>query len=604
MTGDRMAHPLLISLANLNMGFRAKASHHAFVLLALLPVPKFLHSKKELRGVSANRLMHECLDFILQPLKVAASIGIMMSDPWGGLRHCFTPLAGYIMDFEEAIVIAGVMGKTSPVTMANYKKFGDSFRHEPRTGSTTLAQLNALHLRADPGESNLAEYVVEAKKVRLNGVNEPFWRDWAFANPEHFLTPEPLHHWHKMFWDHDAKWCIQVLGGEEIDFRFSVLHPHVGYRHFKEGISKLKQVTGREHRDVQRYIVGAIAGAAPKEFVVAIRALLDFRYFAQSPVIDEDMCSRIEASLALFHAHKQSIIDTGARVGKGGAIENWYIPKLELMQSVVSNIQQNGAAIQWSADITEHAHITEIKNPAHAGNNQKYESQITRHLDRAEKCHRFDLATSVQEAAIEFGQHHTADNEDMDVDSVEHHYVHTTSELLDEINPVSNLSGPSRDLTDYFQLSAKLKDGQVPNTPKPFRTFSASTTAFHLTRDPNIRGITIDAVTSLYGLDDLHPALVDFMQRNHQEPAHIHNMSGRRMATTGDQLPFEKLHVWHRLRMQSKSFHDEQVVLPAQTINALPGDDDWEFGRCDTVLVNTNPEKIWPRSGLDGAYRQ
>ena len=31
------------------------------------------------------------------------------------------------MDFEEAIVIAGVMGKTSPVTMANYKKFGDSF---------------------------------------------------------------------------------------------------------------------------------------------------------------------------------------------------------------------------------------------------------------------------------------------------------------------------------------------------------------------------------------------------------------------------------------------------------------------------------------------
>ena len=66
--------------------------------------------------------------------------------------------------------------------------------------------------------------------------------------------------------------------GEEIDFRFSVLHPHVGYRHFKEGISKLKQVTGREHRDVQRYIVGT----APKEFVVAICALIDFRYLALS----------------------------------------------------------------------------------------------------------------------------------------------------------------------------------------------------------------------------------------------------------------------------------------------------------------------------------
>jgi hypothetical protein len=126
MIGDQMSHPLLISLANLNVNFRAKASHHAFVLLALLPIPKFLNKKKELRGVLENRMIHECLDFILQPLKTAASVGIMMSDPWGGLRHCFTPLAGYIMDFQEAVVMAGVMGKTSPVTMANYKQFGDA----------------------------------------------------------------------------------------------------------------------------------------------------------------------------------------------------------------------------------------------------------------------------------------------------------------------------------------------------------------------------------------------------------------------------------------------------------------------------------------------
>lgn len=606
MTGDRMSHPLLISLANLNMDFRAKASHHAFVLLALLPVPKFLHKKKELRGVSENRMIHECLDFILQPLKTAASIGIMMSDPWGGLRHCFTPLAGYIMDFQEAIMIAGVMGKTSPVTVANYKQFGDSVRHEPRTGSSTLAQLRAIRLKADPGEGNLAEYVYEAKKFRLNGVDQPFWRDWAFANPEHFLTPEPLHHWHKMSWDHDTKWCIQVLGGKEIDFRFSILHPYVGYRHFKEGISKLKQVTGREHRDVQRYIIGAIAGAAPKEFIVAIRALLDFRYLAQSPVIDEDSCGKMEAALALFHAHKDSIIDANARVGKGNhVIENWHIPKLELMQSVVPNIRQNGAAIQWSADITEHAHITEIKDPAHAGNNQKYESQITRHLDRAEKCRRFDLATSVREAAVEFGRHDPVEGDDnMEGDSVESHNIHTTAELLDEIDPVSNLSGPSRDLTDYFQVSAELKRGKVTNALKPFRTFSVATTAFHLTRDANIRGATIDAISSFYHLDDLRPALADFMQRNNQEPSRIHNMSGRRISTSNCQLPFENLHIWHRLRMQSKSYHNQQVVLPAQTVNALPSQGDWKFGRFDTVLVNTDPEKIWPGSGLDGASDQ
>ena len=52
--------------------------------------------------------------------------------------------------------------------------------------------------------------------------------------------------------------------------------------------------------------------------------------------------------------------------------------------------------------------------------------------------------------------------------------------------------------------------------------------------------------------------------------------------------------------MQSKSYHNEQLVLPAQTVNAIPSRDDWEFGRFDTVLVNTDPEKIWPKSGLDG----
>ena len=43
MTGDHMTHPLLISLANILANFWLKSSHEAFVLLALLPVPKFIH---------------------------------------------------------------------------------------------------------------------------------------------------------------------------------------------------------------------------------------------------------------------------------------------------------------------------------------------------------------------------------------------------------------------------------------------------------------------------------------------------------------------------------------------------------------------------------
>ena len=380
MTGNCLAHPLLISLANLNMDFRMKSSNHAFLLLALLPIPSFIHRNKRLRGMLADRLIHQCLNFILEPLKVAARIGIMMSDPLGWRRFCFTPLAAYIVDTPESTLMAAVAGKTSSVTMASYKQFGDDFRHEPRTASMTLAHLHAVAVKADD-PWNLEAYFKAALEYRLNGVHEPFWADWPMSDPSVFLTPEPLHHWHKAFWDHDAKWCINTVGAAELDFRFSVLHPHVGFRHFKEGISSLKQVTGREHREVQRYIVAIIVGAVPPNFLIAIRALMDFRYLAQSMQIDEKMCAKIDAALKEFHAYKESIIAAGARQGKGHAvIDNWYIPKLEFLQSVVPSIRANGIALQWSADGTERAHIEVIKDPSAFINNQNYKSQICRHL--------------------------------------------------------------------------------------------------------------------------------------------------------------------------------------------------------------------------------
>ena len=51
MMGNRVAHPLLISLADIVMDFRMKASNRAFMLLALLPVPKFIHKNKSIYGV-------------------------------------------------------------------------------------------------------------------------------------------------------------------------------------------------------------------------------------------------------------------------------------------------------------------------------------------------------------------------------------------------------------------------------------------------------------------------------------------------------------------------------------------------------------------------
>jgi hypothetical protein len=127
--------------------------------------------------------------------------------------------------------------------------------------------------------------------------------------------------------------------------------------------------------------------------------MMDFCYLAQALEVDSFMCNKIDAALLEFHNHKSAIMDAGVHVGKGNRpIENWYIPKLELMQSIVTNIKANGAAINWTADHTEHTHIKVVKDPTRSGNNQIYKEQICRHLDQSDKCCQFDLATAIRDA--------------------------------------------------------------------------------------------------------------------------------------------------------------------------------------------------------------
>ena len=537
-----------------------------------------------------------------------------MSDPLGYRRFCFPPLAACIVDTPESALMAGVGGKTSSVTMAFYKHFGDNFRHEPRTASTTIAQLMAIEERVDPW--NLVSYATQAATFRLNGVHRPFWRDYPLAEPSIFLTPEPLHHWHKQFWYHDVKWCINAVGAAEIDFRFSVLHPHTSFRQFKEGISSLRQVTGREHRDVERYIIPVVAGAVSASFLVAIRSLLDFRYLAQAPVIDEDVCAQIELALCDFHIHKQAIIDAKARQGKGNAvITNWYIPKLEFLQSVVSNIRLNGVAIQWSADITENAHIYVAKKPAHAGNNQDYESQTCRYLDRVDKIRQFDLATSIRTANVDFRglfdttedsrlQNSPDDNDDSDSDSeVDSITISRTDALLKVINPVSVLPATSRTI-DYFKIASDLRCTPL-SVPQPLRTYQSSkNVVFHLTRDPSLGKMTVDQAAAKFGLPDLRAALGDYMIQlvGAGQNCKVVNrtIGGRRHSAPDCSLPFTHVEVWNRVRLQTRSYYTPNVPLPAHTINAYPPSAEWPLGRYDSVLINCDPSAEWPQSGLTG----
>ena len=144
-------------------------------------------------------------------------------------------------------------------------------------------------------------------------------------------------------------------------------------------------------------IIVVIAGSASCDVVIAVCALMDFHYQVQAHWIMEVDIELINSALQEFHAHKDSIVMNSLQCGKGKKpINNWYI-QIELMQSIVPSISRVGMAIQWSANITEHAHIDQIKDPACVSNNNNYDSQICHQLNCLEKCRNFKLALSLKD---------------------------------------------------------------------------------------------------------------------------------------------------------------------------------------------------------------
>ena len=139
-----------------------KSTYHTLPLIALLPCPKFWNLKKSLHGVIENRLMHHCLDIVCKPLKEASSKGAFMSDSLGRIRCYFSPLIAYIADTPKAAVIARVGGRTSHLTLASHKTFGDHFQHPTHLGSLTLAQIQTISEDVDPWD--LEAYSKESQK--------------------------------------------------------------------------------------------------------------------------------------------------------------------------------------------------------------------------------------------------------------------------------------------------------------------------------------------------------------------------------------------------------------------------------------------------------
>jgi hypothetical protein len=228
--GNKKAWLLYLSLGNIQAFVCNKPSNR--VLLAYLPIVDF-DNPKALQMPLKNCLFHQCLEFILAPLKESGVIGVPMTDSTGTEWLCFPIIASYLADLPEQQLINVAASNQYPTTTASGKDYGSNEPHPPRMKEWIEGRIAEVSSTVDSSD-------VDAAKLKgLNGVDKPFWKDMPHYHPELCVSPDILHGLHRFWRDHILQWALHLVGQKEFDVCVKAIKPIIEMRHFKNGISHL-----------------------------------------------------------------------------------------------------------------------------------------------------------------------------------------------------------------------------------------------------------------------------------------------------------------------------------------------------------------------------
>ncbi|KAG1792002.1 uncharacterized protein HD556DRAFT_1432737 [Suillus plorans] len=347
--GDQEVWPMYLTLRNISKEIRCQPSKRAAILIAYLPISKLECFKRDTCSVEPYHLFHYCMTQVLEPLVSAGTDRVDVTCPDHQVRRLHPIVAVYCL-------MTCCMENRCPKCVVGCNERGDMMRAK---------------MGNDQFEGELG----------LQAIYSLFWMTLPHNNIFSCITTDILHQLHKgVFKDHL----------EELDSRFKEMT--------LKGISKHKQWTGADYRELQRVFLGVIARAVDNQVLTAVRGMSDFIYYAQYKTHTDKTLARMHSALALFHANKDIFVELGVQ-------EHFNIPKVHAMVHYIDAIRLFWSADGFNTELPERLHIDFTKRAYCASNRRDYIIQMTTWLCQQESIY-------LQEAYLRWWSSQNTANED------------------------------------------------------------------------------------------------------------------------------------------------------------------------------------------------
>jgi hypothetical protein len=262
--GDKTAYPVYLTLGNLPRAIRRKPSQHACILVAYLSVSKMVGAElsKKQKSSRIQQLFHDSMRIVLEPLIEAGKSGVEVTGGDGKVRMVHPILACYVADYPEQCLVTCAKYGTCPKCEVDDSEMGEGFQGPWRTQRKTSKIIKA----ARANSTSISNFQERCKQDNISGgVRRPFWEGFPHCDIHMSITPDVLHQLYQGVVKHLIHWCSSVMTEAELDARVRSLPPCFGMRHFKNGWSRLTQISGKERKDMGRILLGCIIGKAPSE---------------------------------------------------------------------------------------------------------------------------------------------------------------------------------------------------------------------------------------------------------------------------------------------------------------------------------------------------